>query len=123
MTPHRRSRCWSKAAPACHRAPPVCCANCKRYKQGNKMRIVIDLQGTQSESRFRGIGRYSLALALGVARNAGEHEIWLVMNGGLPAAIEDLRAQFAGLVPPERMRVFDIPQPCAERIESNSPRA
>ena len=46
------------------------------------MRIVIDLQGTQSESRFRGIGRYSLALALGVARNAGEHEIWLVMNGG-----------------------------------------
>ncbi|XLZ69823.1 glycosyltransferase [Massilia sp. SR12] len=87
------------------------------------MRIVIDLQGTQSESRFRGIGRYSLALALGVARNAGEHEIWLVMNGGLPAAIEDLRAQFAGLVPPERMRVFDIPHPCAEKLEDNSPRA
>ncbi|MGO4380668.1 glycosyltransferase [Pseudoduganella sp. RAF19] len=87
------------------------------------MRIVIDLQGTQSESRFRGIGRYSLALALGVARNAGEHEIWLVMNGGLPAAIEDLRAQFAGLVPQERIRVFDILQPCAERAEENSPRA
>jgi glycosyltransferase involved in cell wall biosynthesis len=87
------------------------------------MRIVIDLQGTQSESRFRGIGRYSLALALGVARNAGEHEIWLVLNGGLPAAIEDLRVQFAGLVPPERIRVFDIPQPCAEKAEANSPRA
>lgn len=87
------------------------------------MRIVIDLQGTQSESRFRGIGRYSLALALGVARNAGEHEIWLVMNGALPAAIEELRARFAGLVPAERIRVFDIPTHCAERFEGNSPRA
>ncbi|MCE3262045.1 MAG: glycosyl transferase family 1 [Pseudoduganella sp.] len=86
------------------------------------MRIVIDLQGTQSESRFRGIGRYSLALALGVARNAGEHEIWLVLNGALPAAIEELRAQFAGLVPPERIRVFDVPQPCAEKADGNSPR-
>lgn len=85
------------------------------------MRIVIDLQGTQSESRFRGIGRYSLALALGVARNAGEHEIWLVMNGALPAAIEDLRAQFAGLVPADRIRVFDVPQPCAEKVEGNWP--
>ena len=28
------------------------------------MRIVIDMQGAQTESRFRGIGRYSLALAL-----------------------------------------------------------
>lgn len=38
------------------------------------MRIVIDLQGAQSESRFRGIGRYSLSLAQAMARNAGEHE-------------------------------------------------
>ena len=37
------------------------------------MRIVIDLQGAQSESRFRGIGRYSLSLALAMARNAGDH--------------------------------------------------
>jgi hypothetical protein len=27
------------------------------------MRIVIDLQGAQTQSRFRGIGRYSLSLA------------------------------------------------------------
>ena len=33
------------------------------------MRIVIDLQGAQTTgSRFRGIGRYSLALAQGMAR-------------------------------------------------------
>jgi O-antigen biosynthesis alpha-1,2-mannosyltransferase len=37
------------------------------------MRVVIDMQGAQTESRFRGIGRYTMGLALGLARNAGEH--------------------------------------------------
>jgi glycosyltransferase involved in cell wall biosynthesis len=78
------------------------------------MRIVIDLQGAQSASRFRGIGRYSLALALGVARNAGEHEVWIVLNNGLPAAIASIRAAFEGLVPQQRIRVFDIATPSAE---------
>ncbi|MRW92612.1 glycosyltransferase [Duganella sp. FT80W] len=87
------------------------------------MRIVIDLQGAQSESRFRGIGRYSLALALGVARNAGPHEVWLLLNAALPAAIPDLRLAFAGLVPPERIRLFDAPAPSREHHEPHSPRA
>ena len=85
------------------------------------MRILIDLQGAQSESRFRGIGRYSLALALGVARNAGEHEIWIALNGALPA-IDDLRRAFAGLVPQQRIRVFDIPAPVAEIDAANGAR-
>lgn len=87
------------------------------------MRIVIDLQGAQSASRFRGIGRYSLALALGIARNAGEHEVWLVLNAALGSAIDDLRQAFAGLVPPDRIRVFDIAGPTAEAHAPNSPRA
>ncbi|MEG0043702.1 MAG: glycosyltransferase, partial [Massilia sp.] len=87
------------------------------------MRIVIDLQGAQSESRFRGIGRYSLALALGVARNAGEHEVWLVLNAALGAAIADIRTAFAGLVPPERIRVFDIAGASAEIDTANCAQA
>jgi len=87
------------------------------------MRIVIDLQGAQSESRYRGIGRYSLALALGVARNAGQHEVWLVLNAALGAAIDELRLAFAGLVPAERIRVFDVPTPVAEHLPANSARA
>lgn len=87
------------------------------------MRIVIDLQGAQSESRFRGIGRYSLALALAMARNAGQHEIWLLLNGALAAAIPDLRAAFAGLVPAERIRVFDIVPHVAELDAANHGRA
>lgn len=73
------------------------------------MRIVIDLQGAQSESRFRGIGRYSLSLAQAIARNAGEHEIWLALNARLPESIADIRAAFAGLIPDQRIRLFDVP--------------
>jgi len=87
------------------------------------MRIVIDLQGAQSESRYRGVGRYSLALALGLARNAGPHEIWLLLNGALPAAIPELRLAFAGLVPAERICVFEPAAPVAAQERANGPRA
>jgi len=64
------------------------------------MRIVIDLQGAQSTSRFRGIGRYSLSLALAMARNAGKHEIWLALNSAFPESILFIRHAFEGLIPP-----------------------
>ncbi|WLI88270.1 glycosyltransferase [Massilia sp. R2A-15] len=86
------------------------------------MRIVIDLQGAQSASRLRGIGRYSLALAQAIARNAGEHDIWLVMNGGFDG-LAALQRAFEGLVPRERMRVFDVPLPVAELAADNSVRS
>ncbi|QXW45876.1 glycosyltransferase family 4 protein [Pseudomonas amygdali] len=73
------------------------------------MRIVIDLQGAQSESRFRGIGRYSLSLAQAMARNAGEHEIWLALNNCMSESIPDIRAAFSGLIPESRIRIFDLP--------------
>lgn len=70
------------------------------------MRIVIDLQGAQTESRFRGIGRYSMSLASAMARNAGDHEIWVAVNGAFPDGIGDIRASLDGLVPAERIRQF-----------------
>ena len=73
------------------------------------MRIVIDLQGAQSESRYRGIGRYSLSLALAMARNAGGHEIWVALNGRMPESIPDIIAAFSGLIPESRIRIFDVP--------------
>lgn len=71
------------------------------------MRIVIDLQGAQTESRFRGIGRYSTSLAQAMARNAGDHEVWVAVNGAFPSGIDDIRRAMDGLVPAERIRVFD----------------
>lgn len=73
------------------------------------MRIVIDMQGAQTESRFRGIGRYSLSLTLAIARNAGQHEIWLAVNAQLPESIPYIREAVRELIPEERIRVFDVP--------------
>src|SRR3990167_905725 len=87
------------------------------------MRIVIDMQGAQTESRFRGIGRYSLALALAMARNSGGHEIWLALNAAFPESIADIRLAFAGIIPKERLRVFDLPAPVAECDTGNAWRA
>ncbi|MDR5671010.1 hypothetical protein KPA97_67390, partial [Burkholderia cenocepacia] len=63
------------------------------------MRIVIDMQGAQTGSRFRGIGRYTLALAKAMVRNKGEHEIVLALSGLFPETIEPIRNEFSGLLP------------------------
>ena len=75
------------------------------------MRIVIDMQGAQTESRHRGIGRYTLLLAKAMARQRGENEIVLALSGCFPAAIEPIRAAFAGLLPQENIKVWYVPEP------------
>jgi len=75
------------------------------------MRIVIDMQGAQTESRFRGIGRYTLSLAQAIVRNRGEHEIFLALNGLFPDTIEPIRVAFDGLLPQENIRVWHTPGP------------
>ncbi len=79
------------------------------------MRIVIDLQAAQGASRFRGIGRYSLAFSLALAREAQQagrgHEVWLALSGAFPESIESIRAAFDGLIPQSRIRVWDAPRP------------
>jgi glycosyltransferase involved in cell wall biosynthesis len=84
------------------------------------MRIVIDLQGAQTASRFRGIGRYSSALTRGILRNAGRHDVWLVLNGALEESIAAIRAEFGGLVSQERIRVFQVPGHVAEMDTRNA---
>ena len=74
------------------------------------MKIVIDLQGAQSHSRFRGIGRYSLALAIALVKNKGEHEIIIALNGMLPESIPSIRKAFHTLLPKENIKVW---QGCA----------
>jgi len=78
------------------------------------MRLIIDLQGAQSASRHRGIGRYSLALAEAMVRQAGDHEVWIALNGAFPETIEPLRASFDPLLPQERIVVWDVPTPVAD---------
>lgn len=86
------------------------------------MRIVIDMQGAQTESRFRGIGRYSLAFAQAVVRNCGEHEVMLALNGLFPDTIEPIRAAFEGLLPQQNIRVWHAPGPVREEDPNNHTR-
>lgn len=73
------------------------------------MRIVIDLQGAQGASRHRGIGRHSLSLALAIARQRGDHEVVLALNGLFPETIEPIRAAFDGVLPQDNIHVWDAP--------------
>ena len=73
------------------------------------MKIVIDLQSTQAENRFQGIGRYSLSLAKAIAANAGEHDVYIVLSKSLPGTIEDIRAAFQHVLPQERIVAFSVP--------------
>lgn len=86
------------------------------------MRIVIDMQGAQTESRFRGIGRYTMSFAQAVVRNSGEHEVLLALSGLFPDTIEPIRAAFDGLLPQENIRVWHAPGPVREVDAANSTR-
>jgi glycosyltransferase involved in cell wall biosynthesis len=84
------------------------------------MRIVIDLQGAQTESRFRGIGRYSLSMAKAIVRNRGEHEVIIVLSGFFHDTIEPIRAQFDDLLPQDNIRVWYAPGPVTDSELGNT---
>lgn len=73
------------------------------------MRIVIDMQGAQTESRFRGIGRYTMSLTRALVQQATEHEVYLVLNATMPESIHDIRLAFSNLLPKKNIRVFEVP--------------
>ena len=74
------------------------------------MKILLDLQACQSEtSRNRGIGRYSMALAQALIRNAPQHECWLLLNGAFPEAAAAITTAFQASVPAHRIAVFHPP--------------
>lgn len=86
------------------------------------MRIVIDMQGAQTESRFRGIGRYTMSFVRAIARNRGEHEILLAVSALFPETIEPIRAALDGLVPQENIRIWHAPGPVREAEYANHAR-
>lgn len=86
------------------------------------MRIVIDMQGAQTESRFRGIGRYTMAFAQAVVRNRGDHEILLALSGLFPETINPIRNAFEGLLPQDNIRVWDALGPVKEEQTGNDAR-
>lgn len=83
------------------------------------MRIVLDLQGSQTESRFRGIGRYSLSLAKAIVRNRDNHDVIIVLNGLFPETIEAIRGAFDGILPQENIKIWYTPGPVSAINQDN----
>lgn len=74
------------------------------------MRIVIDFQAAQTDSRMRGIGRQARSLTFGlIEKAASRHELVIVLNAALTNGLDDLRHDLCHLVPPGNVRLFDIP--------------
>lgn len=84
------------------------------------MRILIDLQGAQTGSRYRGIGRSATALTKAIIRNRGNHEILILLNGLFEETIDPIRDEFASLLSPDHIVVFSIPSPAQALTAENA---
>ena len=83
------------------------------------MRIVIDMQGAQTESRFRGIGRYSMSFIQSLVRNKREHDLHLVLNGLLSDSIDPILDAFSGLLSREHIHIWQAPGPVRDSVGGN----
>jgi glycosyltransferase involved in cell wall biosynthesis len=72
------------------------------------MRIVIDMQPAQSDSRYRGIGRFTISFVKELIRQASQHEIILILNAKFRESIVDLKYEFSELKE-DQFRIFDVP--------------
>lgn len=70
------------------------------------MRIIIDMQGAQSISSTRGIGRYTSSIVESIARNKHEHDIVIVFNGLFPDTIEPLKALLTPYIPEDNFKTW-----------------
>ncbi|HJP97614.1 MAG TPA: glycosyltransferase family 1 protein [Rhodanobacteraceae bacterium] len=87
------------------------------------MKIVLDLQACQGESRDRGIGRYSWALAQAMLRcGRDRHEFWVALNAAFAGSVESIRRELGGLLPPERIVAWKAKGPMEARVVENERR-
>ncbi|MBP2834511.1 glycosyltransferase family 4 protein [Dickeya parazeae] len=85
------------------------------------MRFVLDLQACQSDSRFRGIGRYSMSIGKALAREliGRGHEVIIGLSNSFPDEIETIKAIFELSVPGVRFFEFSVPASCAASKPEN----
>ena len=86
------------------------------------MRLVIDLQGAQACNKNRGIGRYAFSIAQALVRHRDENDVVIVLNGLFPDTIEPIRDAFRGLLPSNKVLVWNAPGPLAEMVSANARR-
>lgn len=74
------------------------------------MRIVVDLQACQTESRYRGIGRYAMSVLKAMLSNPRSHEFFIILNDRFPSSIETIRGELVDLIPQDHIRVWYQPK-------------
>jgi len=74
------------------------------------MRLVFDLFPCQTDSRLRGIGRYTHSLVEGLIRLRGEHEVRALANHLYADATEELRQEFSASLPQGHFSSYTHPR-------------
>lgn len=77
--------------------------------------ILIDMQACQTESRLRGLGRYTDALTRAIAMQAGEDHIHLLLNSAFTETIPAIRRTFDKFVRPQDIHVVELLDECEDR--------
>jgi len=70
------------------------------------MRIIIDFQGAQADSRYRGIGQYAKALINAIVKENTDHEIYLVLNGAFSESVVAIEAEYAHLLTSTHIHIW-----------------
>lgn len=83
------------------------------------MKILIDMQGAQTGSRFRGIGRYTISLVESIIKNRGENEIILLLNDFRKDSINDIKDLFSNQIGKNNIVVFSSPKNVFEMDPKN----
>ncbi|HII3152918.1 TPA: glycosyltransferase family 4 protein [Klebsiella pneumoniae] len=88
------------------------------------MHILIDVQGYQSESKFRGVGRSTYEMSRAIIKNAGQHRVSILMNGMYSIdSINEIKKSWGDILPQEEMFIFSAAGPTALRDCENHPRS
>ncbi|MEE3501690.1 glycosyltransferase [Acidiphilium acidophilum] len=72
------------------------------------MRLLVDMIGAQSASRYRGIGHYTRGFVKGLIATSGEHEVYLAVCTNLAESAEAVRTEFGKLVSEERILNYHV---------------
>ncbi|NVK01964.1 MAG: glycosyltransferase family 4 protein [Oceanospirillaceae bacterium] len=83
------------------------------------MKIVIDMQAVQSESKYRGIGGYARNFVLGLLTSDCEHEFILVFNGLLNSDSDEIVNSYKGLVSSDHIKLWNAVGPVSAWKEEN----
>lgn len=86
------------------------------------MKIVIDMQGAQAQSRKRGIGRYTLALVRGMVRQRGQHRLVLLLNRRFKESCESLIEEFEPQVGRDNIQLWSSLTPVHQVDTANHAR-